>query len=533
MDRSRLQLYHRKQMLAMPMQHLYTPGAMRALQLATTLAGRLNAPSVEPIHLLWGLVLDESRGAEILAAHGLPREKLERLLPLASDLVAAGVTPAEAPGELNNESQGVLVEARRQAALVGQVAEVGSEHLLCGLAATPSAVRELLAAHGLEPAVAVRHSFRLAGQDVEALPVETQLVLPEKTSADRADTLRILDAAANRAREGLRVVEDYVRFTLDDQHLMSLLKNCRHNLAAALSTIGGRALASSRDTTRDVGTAVKTRREGVRETILDVATANFKRVQEATRTLEEFGKLLSPDLGRRLEALRYELYTLEKAVFLTQAAREKLAGHELYVLVSSELCPHGSGPVIAAALAGGAGAIQVREKKMSDRELLTYGRLVREWTARAGALFIMNDRPDLAVLTDADGVHIGQEELPVREARRIVGPNRMIGVSTHTIGQARQAVLDGADYIGVGPVFSSTTKSFAHLAGLDFVRQVAAEITLPAYAIGGIGPENVDEVVAAGARRVAVSSAVCGAADPAEIARQLQARLASLSAIRV
>src|SRR5690242_8260137 len=111
MERSRWQLYHRQEALAMPavrstafrrplMQHLFTPGAMRALQLATTLAGRLSAPCVEPVHLLWGLVLDESRGAEILAAHGLPRENLERLLPLASDLLAAEVTPAEVPGEL-------------------------------------------------------------------------------------------------------------------------------------------------------------------------------------------------------------------------------------------------------------------------------------------------------------------------------------------------------------------------------------------------------------------------------------------------
>src|SRR4029077_19739139 len=128
---------------------------------------------------------------------------------------------------------------------------------------------------------------------------------------------------------------------------------------------------------------------------------------------------------------------------------------------------------------------------------VTYGKLVREWTARAGALFIMNDRPDLALLTDADGVHVGQEELSVREARRIMGPSRLVGVSTHTLEQARQAVLDGADYIGVGPVFSSTTKAFAHLAGLDLVRQVAAEITLPAYAIGGIGLENIEALLSA------------------------------------
>ncbi len=154
-------------------------------------------------------------------------------------------------------------------------------------------------------------------------------------------------------------------------------------------------------------------------------------------------------------------------------------------------------------------------------------RLVREWTRAAGTLFIVNDRPDLAVLADADGVHLGQDDLPVSAARRIVGSRALIGVSTHTIEQARQAVNDGADYLGVGPVFPSKTKEFEEFAGLDFVRQVAAEIRIPWYPIGGISLENLAEVQAAGATRVAVSSAVCGADDPAAAARELAMRLRS------
>jgi thiamine-phosphate pyrophosphorylase len=400
---------------------------------------------------------------------------------------------------------------------------------LCGLATIPSSVEELLAAHGLGPAAAAERSLEQAGESTAPIAAGIDLAFPDESAADAVDTYRVLDAAANRAREGLRVVEDYVRFALDDRHLTSLLKNWRHRLAEILSLLDSHGLVSSRDTSRDVGTTVSTRREGSRASLVDVVTANFKRTQEAARTLEEYGKVLSTELARRLEALRYELYTIEKAVFLTHASRERLAGRNLYVLVSSELCPHGSGPVIAAALAGGAEMIQVREKKMSDRELLTYGRLVREWTARAGALYIMNDRPDLALLTDADGVHVGQDELSVREARLIVGPSRLVGVSTHTLEQARQAVLEGADYIGVGPVFTSSTKSFPHLAGLDFVCQVAAEITLPAFAIGGISLETVDQVLAAGARRVAVSGAICGAEAPADVARRLNERIVRFS----
>jgi thiamine-phosphate pyrophosphorylase len=125
----------------------------------------------------------------------------------------------------------------------------------------------------------------------------------------------------------------------------------------------------------------------------------------------------------------------------------------------------------------------------------------------------MNDRPDIAVLSRADGVHVGQEELTVQDARQIVGPERLIGVSTHTIEQARHAVLDGASYIGCGPTFPSNTKQFDHFPGLDFLRQVAAEISLPAFAIGGITVENMIEVQRAGLHRVAVGAAITSAMD--------------------
>jgi len=499
------------------------------MQMAADLARQSNSAAIEPQHLLWALFLDESRAAEIAGAHGLSQEILRQHLPLAVENISLETTTADvdesSPAEPGEELTIILIEARRQAALLGKGVEVGSEHLLCGLAMVPSPVQELLERYGLAGDIATERSLEQAGHSSEPLPADIQLSFPDATAADATDTFRILDAAANRAREGLRVVEDYVRFTLDDLHLTELLKNWRHRLAEVLSVVDSRELVSSRDTRADVGTNVKTRREGLRQSMQAVVIANFKRVQEAARTLEEFGKVLSSELGRQLEVLRYELYTLEKAVTVTDASRDRFAGRELYVLVSSELCPHGSGPVVRAALSAGAGVIQVREKKMSDRELILYGRLVREWTAQAGALYIMNDRPDLASLTDADGVHVGQDELTVREARRIIGPSRLVGVSTHTIEQARQAVLDGADYIGVGPVFPSKTKKFSNLAGLDFVREVAAEIALPAYAIGGIDLKNLDQVLAAGARRVAVSSAVCGAENPSEAAQILCERL--------
>ena len=152
--------------------------------------------------------------------------------------------------------------------------------------------------------------------------------------------------------------------------------------------------------------------------------------------------------------------------------------------------------------------IQLRDKRLADRELLDRARRLRGLTRGTTTIFIMNDRPDMAVLSQADGVHVGQEELSVKDARTIVGPRALIGVSTHSIEQARQAVLDGADYIGCGPTFPSGTKQFEHFPGVDFLKAVAAEIRLPAFAIGGITFENIGLVKQAGIDRVAVSGVV-------------------------
>ena len=293
----------------------------------------------------------------------------------------------------------------------------------------------------------------------------------------------------------------------------------------ALAALPAESLLRSRETEADVGTQISTRAETVRQSPLDVAQAACKRVQEAVRSLEEFGKLWSTTAAAQLERLRYTIYTLEKGLLLTDISSRALSDRRLYLLATESACPHGLGPAVRGALAGGVGLVQLREKGLPERRLIELGRRVREWTREASALFIMNDRADLAVVTEADGVHVGQDELSVKEARRIVGPQRLVGVSTHTIEQARRAVLDGADYIGVGPVFPSATKAFESLAGLEFVREVAAEISLPWFAIGGINADNVNLVAESGAKRIAVSSAILSANDPEAAARELGSKV--------
>jgi thiamine-phosphate pyrophosphorylase len=198
---------------------------------------------------------------------------------------------------------------------------------------------------------------------------------------------------------------------------------------------------------------------------------------------------------------------------------------KLCVLLSGKDCVAALDWTIAEAALGGAGMVQLREKDLPDRALLARARQVREWTRKADVLFIVNDRPDVARLAEADGVHLGQDDLPVKEARRIVGPGALVGVSTHDVEQLRRAVLDGASYVGVGPCFASTTKAFESLAGLDYLRQAVGETTLPAFAIGGINANTVGAAVAAGARRVAVSAAVAKSEDPRAAAMALLAML--------
>ncbi len=500
-----------------------TPGVERILKLACKLAMRSAAANVEPLHLLWALVLEESRGSEILHQHGITWEELPEELATEPDTEASPDSDmAELP--LSEALNQVLNTAELHSGRQGRYAELGSEHLLIGLTAVSSGALETLQSHGLTAERLQSLLDEAEGNPDTPLAVDFELADKNATATDETDLFRILDAAANRVREGVRVLEDYVRFGRDDRHLTSLLKTWRHDLRAVLGEIDDRRLLSSRDTAADVGTGLNTPGERRRQSLHDVLRANCKRVQEGLRTLEEYGKILSPNIGEAFSQLRYRFYTLEKILAVNAESRRKLADRNLYVLVTRDQCRLDPLATIRIALNAGADMIQIREKSLSDREVVEYGKQVREWTWETNALLIMNDRPDLAVLIEADGVHVGQEELSVREARRILGPDRIIGVSTHSLEQAEQAVDDGADYLGVGPVFPSRTKTFSEseLAGLEFVRQVAEAITLPWFAIGGITPENLVDLKTAGATRIAVSHAVCGSESPGEIVTKLK-----------
>lgn len=351
---------------------------------------------------------------------------------------------------------------------------------------------------------------------------------------------RIIDANANRAREALRVMEDLARFALNNAALAADLKSIRHDLRAALDAITPDAglFLASRDTPGDVGTSITADDERQRSNVADIAAASCKRLTEALRSLEECAKLPAPSAAdadpapaATIKALRYRAYDAEKRLRLalgTGRARQ----WQLCVLITESLCTHHPWHEVAAqALDGGADCLQLREKSLPDRELLARAsRLVAIARDRAPpgeppASVIINDRPDIALLARADGVHLGQDDLSVADARRIAGFSLLIGVSTGSIEQARTAAAAGADDCGVGPMFATTTKEKPTLAGPAYLAEYLADpqtARIPHLAIGGINPTNIHQLTALGCRGVAVSSAICAAQRPAVACRALR-----------
>ena len=301
-------------------------------------------------------------------------------------------------------------------------------------------------------------------------------------------------------------------------------------------------LLDRRDTPGDVGTLITTEAEGERADAAAVALAAGKRLSEALRCLEEYGKTLGPEqaaLPRAVEAMRYAGYELERRLNAAMTRPRKRAKQwGTCLLLTESLCRRPWREVLDAALGAGVDCVQVREKTMEGGALLERARAVVEACHAAdrlpgGADCIVNDRPDVATLAGADGVHLGQGDLPVAAARQIVGERMLIGVSTSNVAEATAARDAGADYVGLGPMFATTTKHKPTLAGPGYLSNflVSDAGVLPHLAIGGVSLTNVGELIAPGARGVAVSGCVCGAADPGAVARELVQAMAAAGGV--
>ena len=335
---------------------------------------------------------------------------------------------------------------------------------------------------------------------------------------------RLIDANLDRAREGLRVVEDWCRFGLDREDLVFTLKDWRQRLGRLHQDRYKKARSTSTDTGAGLGHPAQLDRHSPRQ----VVAANCGRVQEALRVLEEYGRSIDAPLAKEAAAVRYGLYDLEVTCLEATAGsnrRRRLEDCRLCLVTSP------SDRLIAtvdAALRSGVAMVQYRAKDGSDLERFEEARSLAELCHQHGALFIVNDRIDLALAVDADGVHLGQDDLPTAVARRLIGTERLLGRSTHNLEQVRQANDEACDYLGLGPVNNTAVKPARAAVGSELVAHALQLSERPIFAIGGITSANLDQLTGVGCRRVAVIGAIMGADDPGaacvELLRQLMPR---------
>jgi len=282
------------------------------------------------------------------------------------------------------------------------------------------------------------------------------------TSSEPRERLRIIDANLNRTGEGLRFLEDIARLELDDAALTLKLKTMRHQLLESDWALQ-RRLLGARNSEGDVGASTKTPGEEKQREMPIAVVANTRRVQESLRVLEEIAKVPGADPGlnpQRFKQARFDLYTIEQTLLarlMRQDKVKRLPG--VYVILDIQALNERS-PIEMAGqvIRGGAKVIQLRDKLHSKKELLPLARELRELCAEFNVLFIVNDFLDLALATDADGLHLGQDDLPVTVARKLLPIDKILGCSTRTVEQAAAAEAGGADYIAVGSIYPTISK---------------------------------------------------------------------------
>ncbi|MEL6440271.1 MAG: thiamine phosphate synthase [Cyanobacteria bacterium J06621_8] len=328
---------------------------------------------------------------------------------------------------------------------------------------------------------------------------------------------RILDANLDRAREGLRIIEEWCRFGLNHQPLAEECKQIRQELAQWHSW----ELRQARDTLNDVGTELSHPQEEKRESIDQLLQANLCRSQEALRVLEEYSKLYETEMAKACKQLRYRVYAIESALF-NSYRQQQLQNAPLYLVTSPE--PN-IFKIVEQALKGGLTLVQYRDKLGNDNDRLEKAHRLCQLCHQYNALFIVNDRVDVALAVDADGVHLGQNDAPVAFAREILGNHKIVGRSTTNKSELNRAIAENADYVGVGPFYETPTKPGKAATDKEYIDYVKAKCPVPWFAIGGIDLSNLEEVLTKGAQRVAVVRAIMQAEQPTQVTRQFLAQL--------
>ncbi len=327
---------------------------------------------------------------------------------------------------------------------------------------------------------------------------------------------RVLDANANRAAEGLRTIEDHARLVSEDEVAVGWIKSLRDQLSQTLRKVNRYSRLTARSTDSDAGTDITSTGESQRKSQEDIVSAAAERVTQALRQLEEYSKFLDEEVSSDFKQLRYKAYDILARLELRLARpADTLNAAHVYVLIDCSKPLSEFGHYLNELAEAGVDWFQLRDKMADGGQLLQYARTAQAALAETASKLIINDRVDVALACKAAGVHLGQEDLSMADARRLVGNSMLIGISTHSVEQAIEAEQAGADYIGCGPTFPSTTKQFSEFVGPEMIRRVHQAVGLPVFAIGGIDASNIELLAETGCRRVALAGAVHNAANPA------------------
>ena len=323
---------------------------------------------------------------------------------------------------------------------------------------------------------------------------------------------QIIDANLDRAREGLRVLEDWARFGLGSEDFVIRIKNFRQILGKNHLEI----YKKSRNHTEDQCKGLSHVEQINRKSPSRIISSNSARVQEALRVVEEFSRNHNIKLSKIASEIRYEIYTLELEL-LNFNVREKakliIRENKLYSITDPR---ENLLKIIEQILLGGVKIIQHRFKEGNDKEHLKEAIEIKSLCKKYNSLFIVNDRVDIALASDADGVHLGQEDLDIITARTLLGSSKIIGVTANNSTDITNAIKDQCDYIGVGPVFQSSTKKNKEPLGVEKIKSLTKDINIPWFAIGGINKENISFLKKSGINNVALVSGLLNSEDPKE-----------------
>jgi thiamine-phosphate pyrophosphorylase len=282
-----------------------------------------------------------------------------------------------------------------------------------------------------------------------------------------------------------------------------------------------------RDTEGDVGKELKVKGQLQRQSLEDCFTAAAKRASEALRALAESTQTIDPNISAAMEKIRFEVYDLEKKAALLSCTKQKFEAVRLYILinVSPQTNEQEALDLAKTCIDNGADCLQLRAKDLCDSSLLMLAKKFTALCKEAGVVSIINDRTDIAVLSAADGVHLGQDEIPVSCARQLAKSPLIVGISTHNIDELQHAIDSGCDYVGIGPAFVSPTKPHLSVSGLNYIKQAVGILEQAGVfhvAIGGINSQNISTLLDIGVKAVAVSSAVSLSEKPGNACKTLK-----------